>query len=220
MGKDRKQKQQKKAQKAAKKRAKKSENTKQMTRRGVGVPVSMRQALQAPVYECWEPKELFQRNCGIGHVLISRKTSQHQVLIGTFLVDVFCLGVKDAFIRLVSEQEYKMFLQQAKSHQRLRAVTPERARKLIESAEAYARELGLAPHKDYQAAKKIFDEIDADACPDTFEFGQNGKPLYVAGPYDNQNFQQRILNTLAAKLGPDGFDYVLPMGVPPAELFE
>ncbi len=216
MGQDRKKKQQKKSQKVAKYRAKKVEHRKHHS----GAPRSLRGAFQAPVHECWEASHLFSHDRGIGSVLITRQTSGHQILLGVFLLDVFCLGVKNAFVKLMSKEEYRAQLQQLQTNEGLKATSPECARKLIEDAEAYARELGFTPHKDYQKAKNIFGEIDTAECSRTFEFGRDGKPLYFAGPYDSQAFQQRIIKTLTEKLGPEGFDYIMPIGAPPADFFD
>ncbi|MCP4398298.1 MAG: hypothetical protein GY801_13500 [bacterium] len=222
MGKDRKAKQQKKAKKSDKARTRKAQHKKQIMTQGGGVPHSLRGALHAPVYECWEPVELFGHTQGIGTVVITRKTEHHQILMGTFLVDVFCLGIKNALIKLLSEPEYNDFIQGVQMQEQLRQISPERARKLVEEAEAYALDLGFKAHRDYQKAKKIFGDIDPEACPDTFEFGRDGKPLYFAGPYDNRKMQERIMRTLTDKLGPDGFHFVLPPGggAPPMGFLE
>jgi hypothetical protein len=217
MGKDRKKIQKKKAQKAAKHKAKKSQHKAQQ---GSRTPFGLRTAIQSPVYQCWEPVELFDDMRGIGSVVITRKAEHHQIVMAVFLVDVFCLGIKDAYIRLVSEEGYQQHLRQMRGHQKLREISPERARKLVEDAEAYAAELGFKPHKDYRATKAIFGDIDAAACPDTFEFGRNGMPLYFAGPYDDRRFRERVIRTLTEKLGPDGFHYVTPKGDVPPDFFE
>lgn len=220
MGKDQKKFQKKKAQKAAKRKAKKTERKKHIVVRGVGAPLAMRGAFQSPLYQCWEPQELFHRNLGIGSIVVTRKTEHHKILIAVFLVDVFCLGVKDAFVKLLSEHEYQLYLRQLRTHEKLQSVSPACARKLVEDAEAYARDLGFEPHKDYHTAKKIFGDLDPAECSRTFEFGRNGTPLYIAGPHDSQTFQKRVIEVLTEKLGPEGLDFVLPVGVPPAELFE
>jgi hypothetical protein len=217
MGKDRKKIQKKKAQKAAKHRAKKTQNRSHHRER---TPFGLRKAVQSPIYQCWEPVELFDDMRGIGSVVMARKTEHHQIVMAVFLVDVFCLGIKDAYIRLLSEEGYRQHLKQIKSHQKLREISPERARKLVEEAEAYAGELGFKPHKDYHAAKAIFGDIDASACPDTFEFGRNGQPLYFAGPYDDRRVRERVIRTLTEKLGPNGFHYVMPTDDVPPDFFE
>jgi len=218
MGKDRKKLQKKKAQKLAKIKAKKTQYKKTM--QSIGAPLSMRGAFQTPIYQCWEPVQLFNRDRGIGSIVITRKTEQHKILMGVFLVDVFCLGVKDAFVKLFSESEYQAYLQQLRGHEKLRSISPACARKLVEEAEAYARDLGFEPHRDYHKTKKIFGDIDSEECSSSYKFGCDGKPLYFAGPYDDRKFRERVMKTLTDKLGPDGFDYVMPLGdAPPPDFF-
>ena len=217
MGKDRKKIQKKKAQKTAKQKAKKAQHKRQ---HGFRTPLALRGALQGPVHECWEAVELFDDMRGIGSVLMTRKAEHGQIVLGVFLLDVYCLGIKDAYIRLMPEAQYRHQLEQIKRGQKLAKTSPERARKLIEDTEAYARELGFEPHKDYQGAKKIFGDIDSGACQDTFEFGRDGQPLYFAGPYDNERFRKRIIRTLTEKCGPDGFHYVMPPADLPPDFFE
>lgn len=202
---DRKKLQKKKARKAAKAKKKKAQQT-------TGGRMSVHGAYNAPIHECWEPRELFNRDRGIGTVIITRRTQQRDVLMATFLVDVFCLGVKNAFIKSMPEPEYKEYLQQLQSQEPVKSVSAACARKLVEEAEAYARELGFKPHKDYRKAQKIFGDIDPSECSRSFDFGLDGKPLYIAGPYDKPRFQDRVLKTLREKLGEGNFNFVLPIG--------
>lgn len=134
------------------------------------------QALQAPLYECWEPKDLFAPNACIGTVVVTRRTPGNQVLMAAFLVDVFCLGVKDAHCMLVSENEYRLRLQQIENHQELSEVHPACAKKLVEGAQIYAESLGFSPHGDYGFAKKIFGDIKEKQCPRSFTFGRDKQP--------------------------------------------
>lgn len=147
----------------------------------------------------------------MGTVVVTRRTQRHDILMAVFLLDVFCLGVKNADVRLVSEGEYKIRLQHIRSHERLKSIPAACAKKLVEGAEAYARELGFTPHKDYHAAKKILEDIETAECSRSFEFGYEGKPLYFAGPFDNQAFRNKVIKTLTEKLGPEGFDYIMPL---------
>src|SRR5579862_8523708 len=55
--------------------------------------------------EAFISSELFK--CGIGHVLVSRFKSEGRVEAGVFLVDVYCLGVKNAFFTLLHTSEYE-----------------------------------------------------------------------------------------------------------------
>ena len=162
-------------------------------------------ALRAPLYECWERKDLFEPHAGIGTVVVTRKTPGNQILMVEFLVDVFCLGVKNAHCILLNENEYRSHLRQIETHQNLSEVHPACAKKLVGNAQIYAESLGFSPHGDYGFAKKIFGDVPEKQCPRSFTFGRNGKPMYVAGPNDDHSFRKNVMNTLTVRLGKDGF---------------
>jgi hypothetical protein len=165
------------------------------------------QALQAPLYECWEREDLFEPHAGTGTVVVTRKTPGNQILMAAFLLDVFCLGVKYAHCMLLAENEYRFRMQQIETHQDLVEVHPACAKKLVESAQIYAENLGFSPLGDYEFAKKIFGDIQKKQCPRSFTFGRAGKPLYMAGPNDDASFRKNVINTLTVKLGKDGFHH-------------
>jgi hypothetical protein len=164
-----------------------------------------------PVHECLAPEGLFET--GLGSVIWTRRTPHGTIAISAFIVDVFCLGVKDAFFHVRSEGEYestvKPSLTQAHG-QAFHNVHPSCARKLIEGAVRYAEELGFSPHQDYQNAKGIFGDIDADACPTEFTYGRDGKPFYIRGPNESVSRAKGIVDQLQRKCGEGNFEYLLP----------
>jgi hypothetical protein len=162
-------------------------------------------ALQAPLFECWQPKGLFETGAGTGTVLVTRKPSTNQVLMAAFWVDVFCLGIKDANCMLMGENEYRIRLDQIERLQNLVAVQPACAKKLVVGSQVYAEELGFLPQGDYAFAKRIFRDIHKEACPRSFTFGWDGRPLYRAGAGDSARFSKDVVNRLTAKLGSEGF---------------
>ncbi|MCI5123853.1 MAG: hypothetical protein D3925_05095 [Candidatus Electrothrix sp. AR5] len=202
--------QKKKAKQAAKSKARKTAQKKKGLLGTFSRNLAMQQAFNAPVYECWEAEQLFDQssNTGIGSVMITRKTSNGDILASVFLVDVYCLGVKDCFVRMFNEETYPSFLEEVNMQGKIKKIHPTCARKLIEEAGKYAADLGFSPHKDYREAKKIFGDIDSVACPRSFEFGKNGKPLYIAGPYDKPSFVKNVLGKLTKKCEPDGYNHV------------
>lgn len=208
--------QQKRARKAAKNRKRTAQKQRPA---GVwaGGGVAMHHALKAPIFECWEPEHLFEDLHGIGTVVVSRKTAQGQVLIAVFLLDVYCLGIKNAFLQLLNLDQYAAHLEHIGDQEPIQAIHPACARKLVEDARDWAKQLGFSPHKDYKQAKLIFGDIEKQTCPRSFTFGRGGKPYYVAGPNDSASFQRRVMNKLHRRLGSDGFDYMLPMGDPEAD---
>jgi hypothetical protein len=169
----------------------------------------MAMAAASPIHECLMPAGLF--DLGMGSVIISRKMPDGEIGFGVFLIDVFCLGVKDAFFSVRPQGEYMDFIRQIGAKENLRPVEPACAVKLIEKAVAYARDLGLNSHRDYAFAKRIFGSVDPAACSREYLFGKDGKPLYMAGPTETEAASQRILDILTKKLGPDGFHYMTPI---------
>src|SRR5439155_9763655 len=55
-----------------------------------------RRAAGWPLYECLVPRD-WQTEGEIIQILVVRRSPQGEVVAGTFLVDLGCLGVKDAF---------------------------------------------------------------------------------------------------------------------------
>ncbi len=166
--------------------------------------------LASPIHECRAAESIFEEGRGMGSVLLSRKSTDGTILAAVFLVDSCCLGVKDAFVRPVSETEYRGMRDRFQDHEPMKSMEPACVRKLVESAVAYARDFGLSPHRDYSKAKRIFGDINAGDCDQNFTFGYRGKPLYFAGPNDGKAFVQRVIRTLEKHCGPDGFHYVVP----------
>jgi hypothetical protein len=161
--------------------------------------------------QTFSPPNLFQ--LGMGTVVIVRYKSGGRVEAGVFLLDVYCLGVKNAFFHQFHEDELPEFFDKM-----FQGATPDEhsgawGRKLVEGAEAYARRLGFAPHRDYKKGARVMGGINSKDCTDTFVFGCNGKPLFIAGPNDGDSKCDLIMRTLERKLGPQAFDYVMPMSM-------
>ena len=158
--------------------------------------------------EAWMNPDL--EEAGFGIVAVARFKGSGDAEVGVFLVDSFCLGIKNACFRVVSGPEYDSEFRASVFEGLAEPVSipPADARALVEQVVAFAQNLGFGPHSDYKQAARVFGGIDAGACTRTFRFGRDGKPLYMAGPYDSEARIVRILETLFQKLG-GGFDYVL-----------
>ena len=136
---------------------------------------------------------------GIANAFISRRGPNGQVAGAIFLVDAYCLGVKDVAIFLGSETSWKKRIeQQQEQGMRLEDISPEALRKLVEGAVDYASSFGIAPHRDWFHAAPILGDIDASQCLTEFTYGLNGKPHFMSGPYDSPARIQQITNLLAS----------------------
>ena len=148
---------------------------------------------------------------GMGHVVIARFKSGGRVELGVCLLDLYCLGVKNAFFHQCDEAELEELLDRFfRSSGESEEHSGAWGRKLVEGAAAYARRLGFAPHRHYKRAARVLGGIDPKACSDTFVFGQNGKPFFIAGPNDNPARCRLIISVLTKKVGADGFHVKMP----------
>jgi len=161
----------------------------------------------APIHECLAPAGLFE--AGIGNLVFSRALENGRIALSMFLVDVFCLGVKNAFSAIVTRDEYTRRAQGWIAKENLQPMQPACFRKLVEGAVAWSRELGFRPHADYAVASRIFGDVDALTCSEQFEYGHQGKPLYVSGPNETRSQARNIVNQLERRLGPEGFEYLV-----------
>jgi len=160
----------------------------------------------------------WQKEGEIVQILVARRSTLGQIATGAFLVDLGCLGVKSAFASLFNSQaEYEQKLRsRIMLHQPMIKADLNLVAKIIREAIAYARELGFSPDPDYRDAMLVLGQADPDACPVEIPLGGvDGKPFYVAGPYDNVN---RIMDKLMKQFGPDGFHYLVPIS-PDTELY-
>jgi hypothetical protein len=163
-----------------------------------------------PIYECLVPDGLFE--IGLGTIVVSRRAPGSTIALGAFVVDVFCLGVKDAFFSVMDSFKYethlKQMIKQSHEGQSFKDTHPAEVYKLIEGAVAYAAELGFSAHEDYKEAKKIFGEINSDLSHQQFSYGRYGKPFYISGPKENDQKVREIITQLHAKCGAEGFNYL------------
>ncbi len=141
--------------------------------------------------------------------MISRFKSDGRVEMGVFLVDILCLGVKDAFFyRAETLSAYERTLEEIMQGERV-AMPPAAARKLVEQAVAYAAKLGFAPAADYKKGARIFGGIHTEDWPGNFTFGKKGKPFFINGPNDTPSRCNKIIAALERSCGPGNFDYTI-----------
>jgi hypothetical protein len=145
----------------------------------------------------------------MGNLVFSRLLPDGRIAMGVFLLDVFCLGVKNAFVAIVPKVEYAMRRNNWSSAENFKPMQPACFRKLVEGGVAYAQDLGFSPHEDYAVANQIFGDVPATDCSTHFKYGHDGKPFYISGPNDTAIKVQTILDQLQRRVGPGNFDYLV-----------
>jgi hypothetical protein len=165
---------------------------------------------KSPIHECFVAENIFE--AGIGSVIIARQIPNGEIAVGFFMLDSWCLGIKNAFLADLTEDEYQQKLQDVRFNEEIQPVSPAYARKLVEDCGVYAKDLGFSPHPDYKKAKRVFGNIDPGECTESFKFGKDGKPYYVSGPYDTPEKTHKILKTLEKNCGTDNYHYLSQLG--------
>jgi hypothetical protein len=143
---------------------------------------------------------------GLVSVLIARRARHGKISVCGWLVDVYCLGVKDVVgPRVLDERDLAAFTRSffAAYHARPLTAPLKLAQHLVFGAVAYARGLGFEPAPGFQATTG---HLGPWAGPSAISFGRDGKPLFVQGPHDNAT---RILATLERSVGRNNFDFLV-----------
>jgi hypothetical protein len=143
---------------------------------------------------------------GLVTVLVAAdSTRSAKAQVAGFLLDAWCLGVKNALppqtmtpSRLAAHRH--AYFSAFEGHVQVPA---ELARALVFGAAAYAQELGFTPEADFEAAATVLGE-PTGPCP--IRFGHDGKPFYVNGPYDDP---EAIVRTLRRTVGDESFHYAI-----------
>jgi hypothetical protein len=181
----------------------------------------LRPAAKWPVLEClvsdgWnEPGDVPM----LTNVVVARQSPRDTVAAAVFLVDLACLGVKNAMGRTFgSRAEYQEeILDRFPSPHRWKKIDLNLAAKIIREGIAYAQELGFKPHRDYHRMAVLLEGARPDESSVEVPVGFKGKPLFVSGPFDNA---KAIMAKLERKLGTGNYDYVVKIPAGPTEIFD
>ena len=194
----------------AKQKAKRSQKRQEIKRAST---MSLAQQLarfeSAPVIDCLVNSS-FEKQ-GLANLLLGRKAPTGEFVFACFLVDPYCLGVKDAFAKIMTPGEYRERLEHFRE-MGVRSIDAPSLKRLIEDSLAYAKSLGLAPHPDFARVRPILNGIDSSQALETFEMGKDGKPYFVAGPSQSAMDCRRIISILQKNCGRDEFHFTVPFG--------
>lgn len=145
---------------------------------------------------------------GLAQIFVIRK-DRNNYLLCSYLVDYWCLGVKNALgPRKLGYEKHQLLITNSYQTfgQKYREISLEQAQAIIFGAVDYAAQMGLKPHRDFEKAKAHLG-TPLENYP-AIEFGRQGKPFFIAGPHDNY---PKIIARLKATLGEGNFDYIVPL---------
>ncbi|MDJ0647063.1 MAG: DNA-binding response regulator [Xenococcaceae cyanobacterium MO_188.B19] len=146
---------------------------------------------------------------GLGMVLVARTTGYKRFVVCSYLVDYWCLGLKDTMgEKKLNDIKYQQFLNMVYQGfpDGYQEITLEQAQAIVYGAINYATELGFKPHKDFQKTQNHLGTWNGQP---QLTFGYQGKPYFIEGPYDNST---QIMQTLRKNVGEGNFDYLIGLG--------
>jgi hypothetical protein len=146
---------------------------------------------------------------GVACVLVASPDRRDKLSVCGYLVDTWCLGVKNTIgPQRMGQRELDGFKRQyfGPWESEGTPVPLELARHLVLGAVDYARSLGFEPHPDFRRTARALGSWDGRS---SITFGRDGKPLYINGPHDHP---QRVLATLERAVGRGGFHYSVSLG--------
>jgi hypothetical protein len=180
----------------------------------------IRRARTYPIFEClisdnWQKKD----NMGLVEVLVARQQPDGDICFGVYLVDTFCLGLKNTFANAgFSRSRYQNEVRN--NNKVFRAGKPvectiELAHQMIYQSIEYAEQFGFEPEKDFALSQYLLAPRGELEEPYQLTFGKDGKPFFIAGPYDNI---PRILKQLEKTAGAGNYHYLTPIGGEPIDV--
>lgn len=145
---------------------------------------------------------------GMVSAVVAWRHGWDKVEVCGYLVDVYCLGVKDVLgPHVMDEFALRRFLAEHYApYPGRREVPVEFVRHLVFGAIDYAKSLGFDPLPE---AVALAERLGPWTGPSAITFGRQGRPYYVEGPRDNSPW---VLRTLEQTVGAGNFDYVLAEG--------
>lgn len=155
--------------------------------------------------DCYVSDDLWE--CGKGFVVVTRKHTGGRVSFANYLVDTYCLGVKNSFYKLrIEDYEMSDFLDRCKEVG-MRKTDYVEAHNIIYGALEFAEDAGIQPDKSFSLTKYFLEEDTDDIPLLTFPFGDGGQyHLFV----ESRMEASKYIPLLDKKLGKE--NYLLTVG--------
>jgi hypothetical protein len=165
----------------------------------------LRRSREFPFLGAWVQRDWQQY--GIASLVVARTQPDNDIVFGRYLVDTFCVGLKDTFfgVNLELNQFHNDALPRLYSGEPPMTISIELAHEIIHGAIEFAEAIGFRPHRLFQRTKNILDAEDTHPRSGIIEFGHLGKPTYIPAPSDNQRM---VLNRLVQNVGIGNFNFV------------
>ena len=167
-----------------------------------------KRARNLEIHECWINQNW--KDLGQAEIILVRRHSNGNFTVGLFLVDLYCLGIRDAGFNFnILPTELEEFMDTYQEHIDLEEIDYVLAHNILFSALEFAEEYGFKPCKDFTSTMQYFLEEHTDDIElMEIECGKNGKPLFISSPAMSRTEVANILAHLEKTVGEGNYYYV------------
>lgn len=171
-----------------------------------------KKARTLPIFECMVSSEW--EETGMCTVVIAREHINGNITFCTYVVDLYCLGVKDTLYQFnVSMTQYRDILEKISTEMEMINIDYALAHNIVLASVEFAEEFGFKPCKEYESITKFMLEEDTDDIElIEIECGKDGKPFYVQGPFEDDAKAHRIIAQLEKTAGRGNYNFILNTG--------
>ena len=153
----------------------KKKNNPTPQRGGLSQDDYMRKVMRSlPVDKCYVNSDWQEQ--GMAHAIVVRRRPDGKFALANYLVDTFCLGVKDAFWRTrLDDIELKEIIDNYKGRIDLEECSYATVHNLVLGAVEFAEEGGIEPCREWAVGQYGLDEDSDDIELIEFDYGLDGQ---------------------------------------------
>ncbi len=172
-----------KQKKLAKQKAKRLEKRSKLLQLNSKDPtIRLRRAEKWPVVHALVAAKLWED--GIGYLAIARQEAEGRLVFGAYLVDVYCLGVKNAFWSAGTPGDFTEMIERMEETQAMIPISPACLVKIVERRSSTLSP--LASHLTPTTGMPGCCSRESIRRPaHEYTFGRDGKPFYIQGPNES-----------------------------------
>lgn len=142
---------------------------------------------------------------GLITIVVTRNHVNGHFTCGIFLVDLYCVGVKETLFLFNEYERYRETLRVLNEEEGIEECSYTLAHNIIYGSIAYAEELGFKPAQEFDTTQYLLEEDDDRIELMDIEFGLSGKPAVFL---TNEKHPDKIIATLEKSVGPEGYTLI------------
>ena len=141
------------------------------------------------------------KETGKATILIVKKIPRTNYIIGSFQIDLWCLGIKQTSWGYgINEKKLANIFSKLGEGKPFAASSFSLCSQIIKEANDFGISNGLTTPENFETSKYLIEENIEN--PIEIVFGKNGKPHYVKNEFNNN---EQIISNLTKTLGAEGF---------------